>query len=130
MPGARILVADDEEPVLELEQEILEGKGHVVHTARDGEDVRRLIQDDKYDLVILDMNLAGSTPGLQLYEWIRERQPALSQRVVFTTSEALEAEKKKAVEKTGCPVLGKPFPVAHFLAIVEERLHQADPAAV
>lgn len=128
--GARILVADDEEPVLELEQEVLQGKGHLVHAARDGEDVRRLVTADKFDLVILDMNLAGSVSGLQLYEWIREQQPALSHRVVFTTSEAPGADKKKAIEKTGCPLLQKPFLVSDFLGAVEERLQQADPAAV
>jgi two-component system NtrC family sensor kinase len=130
LPGARILLVDDEESVLELEQEVLQGRGHLVRMARDGEDVRRLLTTDKFDLLILDLNLAGGASGLQLYAWIRENHPALSLRVLFTTSEALGPDKNQMAGGTGCPVLQKPFLVPDFLAAVEARLHQTDPAAV
>lgn len=60
----RILVADDEQPLRELFQDILENEGYVVETAADGQSALQKILDGGYDLILLDVimpNMDGIT---------------------------------------------------------------------
>ena len=51
----RILVVDDDENILSLERTILEQKGFLVTTAGGGEEALKLLREQVYDLVLLDV---------------------------------------------------------------------------
>src|SRR5438046_2940568 len=54
---AHILVVDDEPEILKLVSKIMEGRGHRVSTARDGQDALDTVVRDRPDVLILDLNL-------------------------------------------------------------------------
>ncbi len=55
MPVARILVADDESPIVDLLRDLLEEGGHTVLSASDGREALALARRERPDLVISDV---------------------------------------------------------------------------
>lgn len=54
---ARVLVVDDLEPITALARSMLEEAGHKVHTAADGVEAVAAVQEEHYDLVLMDINM-------------------------------------------------------------------------
>ncbi len=54
---ARILVADDLEPIQKIARTILEGAGHEVDTVSDGAETLAQVQAKPYDLVLMDIEM-------------------------------------------------------------------------
>ena len=52
---ARILLAEDDREIANLEQDYLEMSGHEVVIAPDGEEAMKRINEEKFDLLILDI---------------------------------------------------------------------------
>jgi CheY-like chemotaxis protein len=61
----RILVADDDPPILELLGEYLATRGHDVHLVSDGEMALNALQADDFDLLLTDLKMPGQD-GLSL----------------------------------------------------------------
>lgn len=68
----KILVVDDEEPVRLLYEEELTDEGYEVVTAASGQGLLERIEQERPDLIILDIKLADSD-GLDLLQEIRNR---------------------------------------------------------
>ena len=68
---AQIIVVDDEADLREMLREYLEGNGYAVRTAAHGADLRRVMQDCRADLVLLDLRMPGDD-GFTLARWLRE----------------------------------------------------------
>ena len=54
---ARVLVIDDEPDVVRLILKVLSGRGHVVHTARDGASALVRVKSEPTDVILLDSDL-------------------------------------------------------------------------
>jgi DNA-binding response OmpR family regulator len=67
----RILVADDDPPILELLGEYLATRGHDVHLVSDGEMALNALQADDFDLLLTDLKMPGQD-GLSLLRHIQE----------------------------------------------------------
>ena len=65
-----VLVADDEEPTLEILASVVEDLGHQVLTARDGTEAFRLARDHAPDLIITDFMMPGRN-GIELIRAVR-----------------------------------------------------------
>lgn len=66
--GRRVLVADDDEDLLELACMQLEDAGYEVERAHDGSEALRLARESAPDLCVFDVHM----PGLQGHEVLRE----------------------------------------------------------
>jgi DNA-binding NtrC family response regulator len=76
MKGTRILVIDDEEPILEQVDYALTHAGYQVDLARDGDAGWDLFQEKLYPVVITDLRMPQSRDGLQVLEEIKKLWPA------------------------------------------------------
>jgi DNA-binding NtrC family response regulator len=74
--GQRILIIDDEAGIRESLETLLSLEGYLVETATNGEEGLDQIQQNIYDLVLLDLALPGKN-GLEILQLIRELQPVL-----------------------------------------------------
>jgi DNA-binding NtrC family response regulator len=72
----RILIIDDETAIRESLETLLSLEGYTVETAVNGEDGLNRIEEQFYDLVLLDLALPGKS-GLEILPLIRERHPSL-----------------------------------------------------
>ena len=97
---ARILVVDDEEGIRELVAEVLEGEGHEVVRASDGEQALRALDAGAFAALVTDMRMPG-IDGLELVRRARAALPDLEILVLTahgTIETAVEAIKLGARE--------------------------------
>jgi DNA-binding response OmpR family regulator len=69
---AKILIVDDEKHIRSLYSDELREEGYEVATAPDGNDIYNLIENEKPDVILLDIKLADSN-GLDVLQQIRNR---------------------------------------------------------
>ncbi len=108
---ANILIADDEPHILLGVEYLLQQKGHEVHKASDGSEVRVHLQSFLPDLVILDVMMppSGIDEGFNLCQWIRENPGTQNIPVIILTVKAQESDRQKADECGVNAYLTKPI---------------------
>jgi len=106
--AARILLVDDEVPILELLTEILVPEGYQLSTAQDGADALEMIEANDYDLIISDFRMPRMT-GRELYDAAVASQPGIERRFLFITGEMDPFTKTEFINETGVKVISKPF---------------------
>ena len=118
---ARVLVIDDEFHILHYMRATLEAWGHEVRTTADGAEGLRLALEETHDLVFTDVRMPG-IGGREIYETLRERAPAVADRVVFATGDSVAGDTLAFLASTGRPVLTKPFKLAELRATLAAAL--------
>ncbi|MBI4396590.1 MAG: response regulator [Elusimicrobia bacterium] len=110
---ARILVADDEETVLSLIRRVLEGAGHQVVTAADGNEALKLALSKTFDFYIIDVKMP-LLDGFSLARAITKRFPA--RKVVLIT--ALDRPKYEILGNISgaAAIIAKPFDGPQFMS--------------
>jgi two-component system, chemotaxis family, sensor kinase CheA len=82
---ARILIVDDSITTRTLERNILQGAGYNVTTAVDGVEALALLETEKFDLVVSDIEMPR-IDGFELVEWIRQSSAYGDIPIVLVTS--------------------------------------------
>ena len=115
----RILVVDDESGIRDLLCDVLSADGHTVDVASDGRRALEMIGANEYGCVILDLKMPGVS-GQELYAELREADPGLASKVIFSTGDTARAEARDFLESTGNPVLAKPFHLSDLRQHIRE----------
>jgi CheY-like chemotaxis protein len=87
-PGshARILVADDDPYLVRLIRENLELEGYDVTCAFDGAQAIHTVQERRFDLIVLDVNMPMAN-GFKVLEYLRTRPDTEKTPVIVVTGE-------------------------------------------
>ena len=117
----RILLVDDDLVFLQTLSRSLQRKGPLVDTAENGAQAMQLIRQQDYDLVLLDLNLAGES-GLEVLQMMKEEQDDV--RVVMLTAYASIATAVESVKKGADNYLCKPINTSEVMALFEEEIEQ------
>lgn len=115
----RILIAEDEEPIANLIGMNLRRAGYACVWAADGERAADLMDEEKFDLLLLDVMLPGIN-GYELMEYAR----ALELPVIFLTALGSTENKVKGLKMGADDYLTKPFEIVELLARVEAVLRR------
>ncbi len=118
MPS-RILVVDDEKLIRWSLRERLQADGHQVTEAPDAATARKLLQEQPFDLALLDMKLPDGT-GLELLQLARQEQPTLTALIITAHSSvdtAVEAMKEGAYD-----YISKPFSMDEIAFTIQRAL--------
>jgi PAS domain S-box-containing protein len=122
--SGRILLADDEELILNMLQRLLQEKGFVVKVASDGRQAWEIFQADPaaFDLILLDVKMPHMN-GEECYRHIKAVRPDIP--ILFLTGGGnfVESEFFKIHERE---TLMKPFDLNEFLDKVFHALQPAD----
>src|SRR4030042_166470 len=89
MTGEKILLADDELPLLGVLTEFLEGQGYLVRAVPDGNQALAALQAEEFTVALLDLKLPGLS-GLELLEYLKARSPE-TEVILFTGHAGLES---------------------------------------
>jgi two-component system NtrC family sensor kinase len=116
-PGRRVLVVDDEAAMRSAISTFLTTLGHTVTAASGGSEARALLDANEYDVVLLDLRMAD-LGGDTLYEELRDRDPRHARRVVFVTGDVQSEQARRFLERTGRPVVGKPFQLDELVTVI------------
>ena len=122
----RILLIDDDDTIRAAMVRML--REHEVVEAVSGEAGRRILQDDQlFDVIICDLMMPDMS-GVELHQWLVETYPRLVEQVVFITGGAFTPRAQEYIEKVDNIRLEKPFEVADFKKIVNDRIQLAKSA--
>lgn len=83
-PVSTILIVDDDPRSRKLLATRLENEGYAVSVAADGQKALLLMEMERFDLVLLDLNMPQMN-GYQVLEWLQKR-PDLAQCVIVLTA--------------------------------------------
>ena len=103
----RVLVVDDESDIRMIIEAVIVSKGYEVDTAFDGEDALVKLNQNKYDLVILDI-MMPKLDGFGVLKEIRQRGLA-SLPVVMLTAKSTDKDVWKGYEEGVTYYITKPF---------------------
>jgi DNA-binding response OmpR family regulator len=129
----RILVIDDEPAMVGAVAALVGSVGHRVTAAYDGEEGLRHFDDERPDLVILDLAMPGMD-GLTVCTEIRRRGPT---PIIILSGEGQEAAKVEALDAGADDYVTKPFGKSELLARIRavtrrhpERADETAPGSV
>lgn len=108
LQGRRALVVDDESFLLECLVDALQVWGLEVASAGRGEEAIQRLETGAFDLIVSDIRMPGLS-GMDLYEWLQARRPAMTRRILYTTGDSFDAKTRAFLEANQVPFLGKPF---------------------
>jgi DNA-binding response OmpR family regulator len=118
---ATILICDNEEPLRALVRASLDGDGHELLEARDGDEALALAREARPDLIVLDMMMPGRT-GIDVLRDLRADPSFAHTSVIMLTARAQVADRAAAAEAGADRVLATPFSPLELGALVDELL--------
>ena len=116
MSGNRVLVADDDSLFLWALRKELTSHRLITHTATTGQGCLKAVQENRFDLVFLDIHLPDAD-GLDLLKSIREI--SRETRVVIISGDGNFQGKERALSEGAAQYLEKPFDISHVGRIAE-----------
>ncbi len=125
MNGSRILVVDDEHELRRALRSTLCALGFVVADAETGEAALEMLRTEKFDLILLDINMPGLS-GLEICRAIRARSDV---GILMLTVRDRAEDKIVALDAGADGYVTKPFDVNELLARIRATLRRA-PASV
>jgi CheY-like chemotaxis protein len=103
----RVLVVDDEKPVLELMTDILEEADLRVQATDSPLEALRMVKLHMFDALVLDVYMP-ELPGMLLHAKLKFIDPELAKRTVFVSGQFSREELRNHLEKSAI-LLPKPF---------------------
>lgn len=119
---AKILIADDERPLVNIVRINLEIEGFEVDSAFDGVEALEKIEKEKYDLFILDW-MMPKLDGLTLAKKLRSNPQTKAIPILFLTAKAQEADVKDGLA-IGDKYITKPFDPQTLISEVKALLRK------
>lgn len=124
MSTGRILVVDDEPQIRRVLRTTLSAQGYEVFDAKTGEDALLAIRDQRFDLVLLDVNM----PGMGGLAACREIRAGSDAAIIMLTVRNSEKDKVTALDAGADDYITKPFGVPELSARIRAALRRL-PAA-
>lgn len=120
--GERILVVDDEPAQREMLTVLLERLGYRPQAASSGAEAVAMVQDQAFDLVILDMIMDPGMNGRETYEAILARWPG--QRALIASGYAETEDIRRTLELGACEAVLKPYTLTRIGGAIRAALRR------
>jgi two-component system KDP operon response regulator KdpE len=118
--AGRILVVDDDPQIRRVMRVTLTGQGYEVDDARTGESALEKLRDQRFDLVLLDMNMPGMG-GLEACRAIRAQSEIA---IIMLTVRDSESDKIDALDAGADDYVTKPYKAPELLARIRASLRR------
>jgi len=131
MPQYKVLVVDDEAPIRELFNDLLKKENCTVKSVATGEDAIKKINEEDFDVMLLDIKLPGIS-GLETLKQVKAAKPNLV--VIMITGFGYDDDLIKKSQELGCSgYIGKNLPIPQminsfrlFLKFTKEQTDKKD----
>jgi len=120
MAQARILIVDDDPNIVRFIQVNLKNSGHDVFIAANGAEAVRLVQEEKLDLVLLDVRM----PVMDGFEACRRIREQSTVPIIMVSADRDVNDKVKCLELGADYYMTKPFSIDELLARVAAALRR------
>ncbi|MEW6061144.1 MAG: response regulator transcription factor [Bacteroidota bacterium] len=120
-PLAHILIIEDEKKISALIRKGLEEESYSVEEAHDGEKGEQLLEQNQFDLVILDI-MMPKKGGLEVLQSLRQRGNNVP--VMMLTAKSAVEDRVRGLDVGADDYLVKPFAITELLARVRSLLRR------
>lgn len=117
-----LLVEDEESLAIGLEFNLLE-EGYTIDWAKDGREALRFFDNNKYDLIVLDIMLPYFN-GFEIAAKVRETDPQMP--ILILTARTSAGDKVKGLEAGADDYITKPFHLKELLLRVKGMLKRKE----
>lgn len=124
MSAGRILVIDDEPQIRRVMRAALSATGYEVSDARSGEEAVEKLGDERFDLILLDVNLPGMS-GMDACRVIRHETLVPDVPIIMLTVRNAEKDIVEALDAGADDYVVKPFGTPELLARIRAALRRA-----
>jgi len=121
MSAGSILVVDDDPQIRRVMRVALVASGYIVNDAKSGEGALEALRNNKYDLVLLDINMPG-IGGLETCRLIRTTSEI---PIIMLTVRSSENDKVEALDAGADDYITKPFGTPELLARIRAALRRS-----
>jgi two-component system phosphate regulon response regulator PhoB len=121
-----ILIAEDDQALVELLRYNLESEGFEVIVALDGESALTLAEDRSPDLMILDW-MMPKLSGIQVCRQLRRRPDTVALPIIILTARGEETDRVQGFESGADDYVVKPFSPSELVARVRAVLRRSSP---
>lgn len=118
----RVLIAEDDADISMVEEAYLRAAGFETKIVTDGTEVARMLAEEAFDLLLLDLML----PGKNGYDICREIRDQLDIPILMVTARTESVDKIKGLGLGADDYIAKPFDPAELIARVNANLRQHD----
>ncbi len=122
----RLMIVEDDEPLVELLRYNFEAAGYAVETVMHGDEAEARLREAVPDLLILDWMLPGLS-GIELCRRLRQKPGTQSLPLIMLTARSEEADRVRGFETGADDYVVKPFSVNELLARANSLLRRAEP---
>jgi len=120
MSAGRILVVDDDPQIRRVMRVTLTGQSYEVDDAKDGAAALEKLRGERFDLVLLDMNMPGMS-GLEACRAIRAQSEIA---IIMLTVRDSESDKVEALDAGADDYITKPYNPPELLARIRAALRR------
>lgn len=120
-PNKNILIIDDDKYIQQVFTRILRKQGYLIDSAETGQEAMEKLQNQKYDLAIIDVKLPD-TNGTDLISKIHAMHPDMI-KIAITGFPSLE-DATKVIDRGASAYLVKPVKPEELIRIINEKLNQ------
>jgi two-component system, OmpR family, phosphate regulon response regulator PhoB len=124
--SARILIVEDEEPLVMLLRYNLEAEGYLVDSAGNGEEAELKLAEDVPDLMVLDW-MIPNVSGIELCRRLRAKPETAQLPIIMLTARGEETERVRGLATGADDYIVKPFSVPELVARIGALLRRAAP---
>src|SRR5437762_4935318 len=121
MKNHRILVIDDERPILVTLEALLQRHGYQVDTAPNASQGLKLLKSKSPPLVLLDLQLPDAD-GLQMLDQIKGEHPE-TQVIILTAHDSL-SNAIESIKRGAYHFISKPYAPEELLSLIEKALEK------
>jgi len=118
--AGRILLVDDEPQIRRVMRTTLIDHGYEVSEARTGEEALEKVREDRFDLILLDVNM----PGMGGIEACRALRSGSDAAILMLTIRNTERDKVGALDAGADDYVTKPFSTPELLARIRAALRR------
>ncbi|MBI0328926.1 response regulator transcription factor [Burkholderia plantarii] len=123
----RIAVLDDDESQTDFVSQTLTAVGHTCYAFSEGKALKKRLQRETFDLLVLDWNVPDLS-GEELLKWVRENQVEHRLPIIFMTSRDDEAGITEILNAGADDYVVKPVSAPILRARIHSLLRRAYPA--
>ncbi len=118
---SKILVADDEQDIVETLEFILENEGYECLLAYDGEDALNKAKNEKPDLILLDV-MMPKINGYKICRLLKFDKKYENIPIIMLTARSQQEDKEIGEETGADEYVTKPFSIDNLLELVKKYL--------
>ena len=125
MSAKRILIVDDEQDLVAMVKMRLEASGYETLEAYDGQDALKKAQEEKPDLIVLDLMLP-KMDGYKVCRMLKFDEKYRHIPIIMFTARVQDSDKQMGMEVGADAYITKPFEPQILLSKIEELLATGD----